>query len=71
MSTNQEPSGIDLKLERVAARVQQKHIAEAMGVSPSRVSAIESLAIVTVDTAARYRTAIDTCLLRRTSKAAA
>jgi transcriptional regulator with XRE-family HTH domain len=61
---------MDLKLERTAARVQAKQIAEEMGVSRSRIGHIEASAYVTPETAARYRAALDTCTLRRTSAAA-
>lgn len=67
----QTPSGLDLKLERVAARVTQRAIARAMGVGSTRVSHIEALAVVTPDVVARYRAAIDTCVNERTSGTAA
>lgn len=51
-------TGLDLKLERVAARAKAIDLAEAMGVSRQRVSAIESLAVVPEDAATRYRTAL-------------
>lgn len=54
-------SGLDLKLARVARRVKQKPLGEAMGVSASRVAAIEREAVVTAETQARYLTALDMC----------
>jgi transcriptional regulator with XRE-family HTH domain len=54
-------TGLDLKLARIAARVKQKAIGRAMGVSESRVSAIEREAVVTPETADRYVAALDTC----------
>lgn len=66
--TDQAPvSGLDLKLARVAARVKQNHLGAAMGVSQSRVSAIEREQFVTNETADRYLAALDTC---RTTRAA-
>jgi hypothetical protein len=54
-------SGLTLKLERVAARVKQREIAEAMHVSASRVAHVEQLAVVNGGLAARYRAALGTC----------
>lgn len=54
-------TGLDLKLARVARRIKQKPLAEAMGVSASRVAAIEREAVVTPELAARYMAALDTC----------
>lgn len=54
-------TGLDLKLARVAARVKQRQLGQAMGVSESRVSSIERESFVTAELAARYRTALDTC----------
>jgi plasmid maintenance system antidote protein VapI len=51
-------SGLDLKVERVRARVTATAVAEAMGVTRQRVSAIEALAVVTEDVAERFRTAM-------------
>jgi plasmid maintenance system antidote protein VapI len=61
MPTNEQVTGLGLKLERVAARVKQWQVAEHMGVSPSRVAAIEREAVVSTDTAFRYRTAMRMC----------
>ena len=51
-------TGLALKLERVAARLKQRPIAEAMGVSVSRVAAIEREAVVTAATWDRYHDAL-------------
>lgn len=48
-------TGLDLKVERVRARVTGVGLARAMGVSRQRVSIIEASAVVTPDAAARYR----------------
>lgn len=61
MATEQTPTpdtGLGLKLARVAARVRQRPIAEAMGVSVSRVAAIEREAVVTITTAERFMDAL-------------
>lgn len=47
-------SGLDLKVERIRARVTAVRLAEEMGVTRQRVSAIEALAVVPTDTADRY-----------------
>ncbi len=60
-------TGLDLKVERIRAGVLVKDIAQAMGISPSRVSRIEVDAPVTERMLARYRAALGTC---RTSEAA-
>jgi len=51
-------SGLDLKVERVRARVTATSIAEAMGVTRQRVSAIEAQAVVTARSTERYRAAL-------------
>ena len=51
-------TGIDLKVERVRARVTAKSLADQLGVTRQRVSAIESLGHVNEDLANRYRTAL-------------
>lgn len=53
-------TGMDLKLKRVAADVKAKDLADAMGVTDSRVSRIESSRTVTEDAAARYLAALAT-----------
>lgn len=54
-------SGLDLKLARIARRVKQKPLGEAMGVSASRIAAIEREAVVTAETQQRYFAALDMC----------
>lgn len=61
MSTPQPTTGLDLKLARVAARVKQRAIGAAMGVSETRVSHIEREAVVTPELAERYMTALRIC----------
>lgn len=62
-------TGLDLKLLRVASRLRQHHVAAIMGVSPSRVAAIERESVVTPVTAERYRKAVETCGTSRTTGA--
>lgn len=63
-------TGLDLKLLRVATRLKQYQVAAAMGVSPSRVAAIERESLVTDATAERYRRALERCGTSRTTGAA-
>lgn len=56
-----QPSGHELKVERVSARVKAKHIAEQMGVTPSRVSSIEREQFPSADLVHRYREALGAC----------
>lgn len=51
-------TGIDLKVERVRARVSAVRLASEMGVVRQRVSQIEALAVVNDDLAQRYREAL-------------
>jgi plasmid maintenance system antidote protein VapI len=53
-------TGLDLKLKRVAARVKAQDVATSMGITKSRISAIEGLPQVTEATAERYLAALDT-----------
>lgn len=53
-----QTTGLDLKVERVRARVTAISIAEAMGVTRQRVAAIEALAVVSDEAAERYRAAV-------------
>lgn len=53
-------TGLDLKLRRVAADVRVKDLANAMGVTDSRISRIESSRTVTLDAASRYLMALAT-----------
>lgn len=52
------PTGLTLRLERTAARVKAQDVAREMGVTPARIGQIEALAVVTAETAARYREAL-------------
>jgi plasmid maintenance system antidote protein VapI len=61
-----QTTGLDLKLERVAARVPGRALAEALGVSDGRVSHIEALAVVTPAMVLRYHAALDACRTTRT-----
>lgn len=63
-------SGMELKLLRVAADVKTRDLADAMGVTNSRVSHIEKLRIVTPEADARYRAALDMCVTNSTKAAA-
>jgi hypothetical protein len=53
-------TGLDLRLLRVAQRAKSKDLAKAMGVHTSRVSMLESQAIVTDEAARRYVEALQT-----------
>lgn len=70
MSDTTEPTGLTLKVERVAARVKGVDLAAQMGVSPSRLSAIEREQYPSAENVRRYREAIRTCVDVRTPKAA-
>ncbi len=63
-------TGKDLKLRRVAADIKVKDIANAMGVTDSRVSRIENSRIVTPEAEARYLDALYTCVTKSTGQAA-
>jgi transcriptional regulator with XRE-family HTH domain len=67
---NDNPSGLALKIERVTRRAKANALAEAMGVSKSRVAAIEREQFPSAETVARYRAALDTCAPSPTSEAA-
>lgn len=51
-------TGMDLKIERVRARVTAQRLGEVLDVSRQRISAIEALAVVNPDLATRYRDAL-------------
>lgn len=53
-----QPTGLDLKVERIRARVTASKIAREMGVTRQRVSAIEALAVVPDEAAKRYAEAL-------------
>lgn len=71
MTTDAPLTGTDLELERVAAKVMVKDVAEAMGITPSRVSRIEDQPRITPKLARRYRDALETCRTSGTSGRAA
>lgn len=71
MTTEQALTGLDLKLRRVAAGVQVKQLADAMGISSPRLSRIEREPRVTPDMLARYTSALETCGTSGTSASAA
>lgn len=64
-------TGLDLKLERVAAQVRVKELADAMGISWSRVSRIEAQPTVTDRLVTRYRAALGTCRTAQDARGAA
>lgn len=51
-------TGLDLKIERIRARVTATRLADEMGVTRQRISAIEGDAVVTDTAARRYRDAL-------------
>lgn len=53
-------TGMDLKVQRIRKRVKTIDLARAMGKNHSRISQIESLAVVTQRTAALYLAALST-----------
>jgi transcriptional regulator with XRE-family HTH domain len=67
---NNERTGLDLKVERTRRRVKATALALAMGVSKSRVSAIEREQFPSDEIVSRYRAALDTCAPSPTSEAA-
>lgn len=56
----QRMTGLELKLRRMAARVKGQDLAAAMGVTKSRVSAIEREQFPTPETERRYVEALKT-----------
>ena len=62
-------TGLDLKLKRVAADVRVKELAEAMGVTDSRITYIESRRNPTPDAIDRYLAALHTCITKTTPDA--
>lgn len=64
-----QTSGLDLKLERVAARIPAGVLARALGVSAGRVTHIEAYAVVTPTMVVRYHDALDKCRTQRTTAA--
>lgn len=61
MDNPSSPTGLDLKVERIRARVRQDRIAMVMGVTKSRVSAIEREHFPSAEMVSRYRAALATC----------
>lgn len=57
--TGPRTPGVELAVKRLRAGVKVKHVAEAMGLSDSRVSRIESDPSVTSRTTRRYLDALD------------
>lgn len=51
-------TGLDLKVERIRARITATLLAQEMGVTRQRISAIEASAVVTPDTVERYRASL-------------
>lgn len=51
-------TGMDLKVERIRARVTIGTLAAEMDLSRQRISQIEATAVVTPETAQRYRDAL-------------
>lgn len=61
-----QPTGLSLKLQRVAADVSSNDLAGAMGVTVSRLSHIEGSRKVTTKAAARYVAALATLTTKPT-----
>lgn len=68
---NEPVTGLSLKVERTKRRVKAVQIADAMGVSKSRVSVIEREQFPSPQIVARYREALATCAPNPTSERAA
>lgn len=71
LSVSAAMTGLELKLRRVALRIKVQDLAERMGVSASRISAIENQAVVTDETIRRYLDALTTSATIPTSQATA
>ena len=61
VSSTTNPTGLDLKVERVRLQLTSKAVAKAMGISSSRLSRIEVPIPVTDDMLRRYRAALEMC----------
>lgn len=61
VSTNAGPTGHNLKVERVTARVKSKDLAAQMGVSGSRLSAIEREEFPSAEMVRRFRDGLEQC----------
>lgn len=57
-------TGMDLRVERIRARIQVQQLAAEMGLSRQRVSQVESLAHVSAGMESRYRAALARCISR-------
>lgn len=53
-------NGLELRLRRVALRVKTNDLADAMGVTASRISHIEGRSVVTDNAAKKYLRALET-----------
>lgn len=67
MTTDTRTTGLDLKVLRVRAQLQVKEVAEAMGISGSRLSRIEVDQPVTPRMEQRYLDALELCRTSGTS----
>jgi len=63
-------TGLDLKLQRISARVRLGVLADQMGISSSRLSRIEKPEPVTERMVARYTRALNECRTFGTSAVA-
>lgn len=70
VNTNTPSTGLDLKVERVRAKLPATAIAKAMGISASRLSRIERDEPVTLRMRDRYLSALATCRTSGTPTAA-
>jgi predicted transcriptional regulator len=59
-------TGLELKLKRIAADVRSSDLAQAMGVTPSRITYIEGRRNPTPEAVERYLLALDTCTTKST-----
>ena len=64
-------TGMDLKLQRIAANVKQKDVAAAAGWHPGTVNRLEKRAIVLPADVAKYTAALATLATKTTEEAAA
>lgn len=62
-------SGMDLKLQRVAADITARDLAAVMGCHPSRVNYIEGRRLVTPTAAEKYRAALATLTTKQSDAA--
>ncbi len=64
-------TGLELKLKRVAADVRVKELAQALGVTDSRVTYIEGRRNPTPEAIDRYLAALDMCTTKTTETGSA